>query len=491
VTDAASGATEPLAEGLFAPSEPRRADPPPGRAGEGSGEGTGHRRASSRWTLFAVVSLGLLIVSIEGTITATALATIRTSLHTSLSWAAWTVTAYQLGQTVALPIAGRISDLYGRKRVFLICVTTFTVSSLACGLAPTIGVLIPLRMVQALSGGAFLPSATGIIADRFGADRDRAIGLFTSIFPIGGMLGPLVGGLIITYWSWRGIFLVNVPIGALLVVLGLRVIPHSEPRETQRPDVLGAFLFGFTILAGMYGVTRIGVGSVNPTLEWMPWLAMGIFGAMFVLRTRRQAVPIIPPRLFKERSFLIMYVINIVFGGAVLGVSALVPYYAQDRYGMSALSSATLLTARAVGTIAVAAVAAMAIRRTGYRMPMIGGFFLMALGTFLLTVAPPIHSTYAWLSMAAAITGLGFGLSSPASNNATISLAPKDVAVITGLRSMFRQVGGIVGISVTTAAVVRSADQAATLADAFLGMALTLLLVIPLIFLVPEQRGGW
>src|SRR5579862_7278307 len=123
-----------------------------------------------------------------------------------------------------MPTAGTISDMYGRKKVFIGAVVLFTTASLCCGLATNIYMLVALRALQALGGGAFMPSATGIVTDLFGADRDRAIGMFTSIFPIGVIVGPVLGGVFVTYWSWRGIFLVNIPVGAALLVLGAVVI---------------------------------------------------------------------------------------------------------------------------------------------------------------------------------------------------------------------------------------------------------------------------
>src|ERR1019366_2181331 len=148
----------------------------------------------------------------------------------------WTVTTYQLGQVIAMPVAGRISDQFGRKKVFMFCVALFAVSSLLCGLSNNIVELVIFRGFQALGAGAFMPSATGIVADHFGKDRDRGIGLFTSIVPIGSLLGPVFGGVIIYYWSWRGVFLINLPIAVVVFVLAVVIIPASKPKEVARAD---------------------------------------------------------------------------------------------------------------------------------------------------------------------------------------------------------------------------------------------------------------
>ncbi len=193
-------------------------------------------RQPRRYLVFAVVSVALFMASVDQTIVATALGTLQHDLHARVNWSSWTITIYALGQILVMPLAGRVSDQYGRRRVFICAIVLFTTASLCCGLANDIYVLVALRAIQAIGGGAFMPAATGIVSDQFGPDRDRAIGLFTSIFPIGGIVGPVLGGVFVTYWSWRGIFLVNVPIGIVLFGLALAFIPRhgEENRGTDR-----------------------------------------------------------------------------------------------------------------------------------------------------------------------------------------------------------------------------------------------------------------
>jgi MFS family permease len=175
-----------------------------------------------RWLVFGIVSIGLFMASIDQTIVATALPAIEHDFHAGINWSGWTITIYALGQVIAMPMAGKISDMYGRKKVFAVSAAVFTLASLCCGFAPNMALLLVPRFIQALGGGAFMPSATGIVADHFGAERDRAVGMFTSILPVGGIIGPIVGGVFVSYWSWRGIFLVNVPIGIAGLILASR-----------------------------------------------------------------------------------------------------------------------------------------------------------------------------------------------------------------------------------------------------------------------------
>jgi MFS family permease len=193
----------------------------------------------------------------------------------------------------------------------------------------------------------------------------------------------------------------------------------------------------------------------------------------------------------RGRGFGVMNLINFLYGSAVMGFAALVPLYASERYGIATLESGTLLTARAVGIIAIAGLAAFAMRRTGYRWPMIAGFGLTAVGLVAMAVPPVGLSPYSWLAVAACLTGIGMGMATPASNNASLQLAPDQVAAIAGLRGMFRQAGSITAVSITTAILDRSTTPGVTQAYVFGVFAVLLVIAIPFIFLVPEHRGNW
>ena len=452
-------------------------------------------RHPQRWLIFAVVSVALLMSSIDQTIVATALSAIHTDLHATINWAGWTITVYSLGRVLILPLAGRISDQYGRRTIFLASVALFTAASLACGLANDIYLLIVLRAVQAVGGAAFMPSATGIVVDHFGSSRDRAVGLFTSIVPIGALIGPVLGGVFVTYWSWRGIFLVNVPIGLMLIALARRYLPDTRPAAHRREplDVTGLIFIGGGLLAAMLGVAYLGTPStsvVSPAFLAPELIAIALLLG-FLRHTRRTPQPFIPPQLLHGSGFGTMNLINFLFGACALGFGALVLLYATNRYHIASLNSGTLLTARAIGMIAVGGLAALALRRTGYRRPMIVGFLVTAAGLAMMAVSPHALTPYAWLSIAAAITGVGMGLANPAANNASLQLAPHQAAAIAGLRGTFRQAGSITAISITTALLARSSDPGLSQAHIFGVFALVLIGTLPLLALVPEHRGTW
>lgn len=444
---------------------------------------------SSKWLVFAIVSIALFMSSLDSTIVATGLPTIHRALRAPIEWVSWTMTAYQLGMVTMMPIAGRLADSLGRKRVFLAAAALFTVASAACGMVSGVGVLIVLRAVQAVGGAAFLPSASGMVADAFGRDRSRALGLFSSIFPLGALAGPVFGGIIIADWSWRGVFLVNAPVGLLFTALAARYLPAGRPRP-GRPDVLGAALLGATVLSVMLAITDWGSGrgGILAPACVLPAAAALVCGWWFVHRSAVIAEPLIPLRLLKGRAFVAVNGINFVWGACAIGFGSLVPLFSEERYGLGPLPSGTLLTARALGEIGLAVGAAMLIYRTGYRIPMIVGFGLISGGLLMIASPPEIVGPYAWLAVGATLTGLGTGLSAPAANNASIELAPEDVGAITGLRGAARQGGAIVAVALCTSVMARSGHPVDELGRAFVVLAVLLLAMSPLVFVAPDGR---
>ncbi len=450
-----------------------------------------------RGVVFAIVALALLMMSIDSTIVATALHSLRRGLHTSIGWAGWTITAYSLGFVVMLPISGRLSELYGCRNVFLGSIIAFTVASLCCGLADNIHVLIALRALQAVGGAGFTPSATKIIIDNFGRARDRAVGLFGSIFSVGAMVGPVFGGLFVTYSSWRGIFLVNVPIGLTVILLALRYAPADRPRSAgarPRVDAFGIALLGSGLLFGMFAISYLGETAAH---AWSPWPAIPFVIAIFALwmffrHIHRSAHPFIAPRLISGPGFGAVNLLNAVYGGVTSGVIALVPLYAINRYGISALDSSGLLVAQAAAAIILSVASAFALRQTGYRMPLYAGGAVMVVGMLMLAFSPVKPVTpYIWLSCSTFLIGVGRGANNPASRNAGLQLAPESSSTLAALRTMCMQIGTILTVTVDTATLASSNDPGQVQALLFALAAALVLAATPLIARIPEHSGSW
>ncbi|MCU1491329.1 MAG: transporter [Acidimicrobiaceae bacterium] len=445
------------------------------------------RRAAPR-LVFLIVSIALFMSAVDATIVATALPNLRQALHASIAWVSWSITAYSLGLAVAMPIAGTLGDLIGRRRVFIVSGMVFTASSLLCGLSVDVPMLVVFRFLQALGGGAFLPSASGIVLEQFGDGGTRAVGMLSGIFPLGALAGPVIGGILVTELSWRSVFLVNVPIGLAFTALAVRYLPGAV-RRPGSVDLVAVGLLAAALICALLAVTDL----ADPNNEiWTPSVLAPLVmaaGGTYALVARSRARPggLIPLPLFRSRPFLAMIVFNLVWGGIVLGFGALIPLYAEVRFGLRPLSAGTLLTFRAVGEGALAVVVASLLRRTGFRAPMIAGCLLLALGMGMMVVGIRRGEAYGWLAAAAAVTGLGVGASAPSSNNASLQVAPDAVGTIAGLRGMFSQFGGIFAVALTAALAERGGGVSQGLARSFIAIAIAIVLVAPLSLALPAH----
>jgi EmrB/QacA subfamily drug resistance transporter len=459
----------------------------------GYGEGVSRNRAIFT---FAIVSLALLMSSIDMTIVSVSLPYILTDLNTNLAWVSWVMTGSQLSQSVMMPIIGKLSDDWGRKRLFLIAVGLFTLSSLAAGFAPSIYFLIIFRLFEGMAGGAFLPSATGIISDAFGKKRTVAIGLFASIFPIGGVIGPNVGGFLIDHISWRWTFFINIPIGILLLILGLLVLPKSSVSQSKRSiDFIGAGLFAGAVLSILYALTN---WANNPQgVGWMNWTLL-VVGAVFLVLLIRQEDrarnPMIELKLLRWRPFLAANVYNFIYGTVIFGMFAFIPYYATVAYGATAGETGIILTPRSVAAIIMAAITSIFIIRFRYRLPMIlgavlisGGFFLLSRGYHDPTFFGINISNIVLLIIVVTLGGIGMGIANPAANNAVLDLVPEKVAAVTGMRGMFRVSGGIFGTAGVVLTLSFYQDKALGLEHIALFFAILMLFIIPIIFMIPDS----
>ena len=461
-----------------------------------SGADAGAVQPVRRVLVFGIVALALMMMSIDSTIVATALHALQTGLDTSIIWAGWTLTAYSFGFVLMLPISGRLSERFGRKRVFMGSVAVFTLASLGCGLADNIHVLIALRVLQAAGGAGFTPSATSIIVDHFGGARDRYVSLFGAMFPIGAMIGPIFGGLFVTWASWRDVFFVNVPIGVVMALLGFWLIPRDRAadRGARGMDLPGMLWLGVAVIAGMFAASWLG----DPDTRWTspPFLAsaaLAVFcGIAFFRHIQRVREPFLPPRLIYGRGFGATNFLNGIYGGVASGAVTLAPLYASARYGLSALDAGLLLIAEGVAAIVLSTFAAAALRRTGYRMPFRVGALLMALGLALLAPEPRFGlSPYAWLAVATFFIGAGGGFMSPASRNACLQLVPERASTMAALRATVQELGVIVALAIATALMAAASNPQRALAGIYLVSALLCLAVLPVIARVPEHRGAW
>lgn len=453
------------------------------------------------YLIFASAGLSLFMYSIDSTAVAVAFPNFLTDFGTNVLWAAWTISIYMVAVTSVMPLMGNLSDSFGRKQVYLVSLLLFTASSLACGLAPNIYSLVACRFLQGLGGASFLPTAAGIVSDQFPKSRERAIGLFSSIFSIGGIVGPNLGGWIVSRYSWRYIFYINLPIGIGLAVLILLLLDDPQIRTRPHIDIVGASFFFGAILCLMLGLNFLAENfSISSLLLTSIFLAVSVvFAGLFVHQERRASNPILDMTLLKSTPFLAANLYNMMVGAGIFGVVSFIPLYATSVYNLSTLVSGMILTPRSIGVICSSTITSFLLKRWGYRRPMVWGLSIMAVTTLLLADerfwVPHMLGIH-WgaaemLAVLIMLTGIGLGIALPASNNACIELMPAKVATITGLRGMFRYVGGAFGISLTTIILHSSAIPATGFRITFIAFGLALFLTIPLVFLMPTGRQGW
>ncbi len=457
------------------------------------------RQLERPWAFFGLTALTVLMVAIDSTIVAVALPTLVRDLDTTLVLAAWTITAYALAQTVMLPMAGKLAEQFGQMRVFVACVSLFTIGSLLCALAPNIYALIACRLVQAIGGGGLFPAATGLVAQKFPQTRSRMIGLFASIFPIGGILGPNLGGFVLQQFGWRQMFIINFPLGLLVVGLLVRqALAQAPARQAARRtvDVLGTALFAVSIAAFMVALTLLGS---NPALLTSPVFWLLLVGsvvalAAFVWQEKRARDPIMDLALVVRQPFLVVNVFGLLTGACFMGFFSFIPYYATVQYGMGPLESGAILTPRSVTMIVVSTTTSFMLPRLGYRLPMLGGMACVTVALLLLgqdlgglRLGPVAVDPLLALLCIMALSGLGMGMLIPASNNAGLDLMPSRAAVIAGLRGLFNSTGGVIGTAVIVLWLALSEDKAAGLQTVFSVLGLLMLVTIPLVLLIPDR----
>lgn len=450
-----------------------------------------------RGLAFTIISVALLMNTVDSTIVATALHTLQHDLNTTVSWVGWTMTGYSFGFVLMLPLSAKLSTRFGHRRIFMGSVLLFTLASLFCGLATNIYVLIAMRILQAMGGAGITPAATGIIVSHFGAARSQYLGLFGSIFSIGVIIGPIFGGLFVTYLTWHWIFFINLPFGVLVILLSMPLIPADDKdglkRETM--DFPGLLYMGIAILTAMFAGTYLAEQEDALTsLVFIVTVLLSVIAFTLMFRhLRRTSVPFIQPRLLFGKGFGSVNLYNIIYSGMGIGANSLVPLYAVNRYGISDLNSGILLVANGVASMVLSAIMSIQIQKTGYRLPLYIGGSILAFGLILVALDPLFGlPPYTWLIISTFFMGIGFGIMSPAGRNAGIQLAPDQSAHIAAVRSLGMQFGQIIAVAAFTAIIAASANPGSAQAATYIGLSAVLLMVLyPVISKIPEIKGAW
>ena len=419
-----------------------------------SGTGFTHREIL---VIMSGLMLGMLLAALDQTIVATAIRTIADDLD-GYSLQAWVTTAYLITATLATPLYGKLSDMYGRKPFFMLAITIFIVGSLLCTMSQSMYMLAAFRALQGLGAGGLMSLALTIMGDIVSPrERARYQGYFLAVFGTSSVIGPIIGGLfagqssILGVSGWRWVFLVNVPIGLFALAVVFRVL-HLPRRRTPglRVDWWGALALAIGI-APLLVVAEQGREWGWGSTRSIACFVIGALGiiAFVLIEAGLKDAALIPLRMFKNSTFALGVVISVVVGAAMFGGITLVPQYLQVVRGASPTDAGLQMLPLVLGLMSGSIVSGQLISRSGrYRIFPIIGSVLLTLGLFLLHYIDA--DSPLWLAMLfMLITGFGLGnLMQPLTLALQNALPPKDMGVSTAAATFFRQIGGTMGVAV-------------------------------------------
>lgn len=398
-----------------------------------------------RWFVTIGVMTGMLLAALEATVVGTAMPTIVAALG-GLNHYSWVFSAYLLTSTVTVPVWGKLSDLYGRRRLFQIGVFIFLAGSAACGFANSMTTLIVARAIQGIGAGALVPLAMTIIGDIFTLqERAKMQGLFSGVWGVSSIFGPLVGGFITDQLSWRWVFLINLPVGiAASVIIGVALI---EPPRHEKPsiDYLGA-----SVLTGAVSVLLLVLGSQHLLTVRNIVLLLIVFASFFwFLRIEKRAKdPVVPLTLFRNRVVSVAVAIGFLAGIAMFAAITFVPLLAQGVLGATATEAGSFLTPLMLSWVLASIIGGRLLIRLGSRILVFSGLTAMLVG--FTALAAFTHDTPRMVMMGELVLiGAGLGLTMLTLLIASQhSVAREQLGITTSLNQFSRSIGGALGVAV-------------------------------------------
>jgi EmrB/QacA subfamily drug resistance transporter len=410
---------------------------------------------NKKWWTLAAVTFGLFMIMLDNTVVNVALPSIEKDLTMSISQLEWIVAGYALVFAALLITGGKLADMYGRRRIFVIGLAVFALSSLACGLAPNAGFLIGARMVQGVGAALMNPATLSIITATFAPrQRGQAIGIWAGVSALGLAIGPLVGGVIVDSIGWNWIFFLNVPVGVLGIVVSQLVIKESrDTSQEQSIDLPGLVTSGLALFAVSYALIE---GNRH---GWSSAEILGLFAAAavllaaFVLLETRQRVPMFDLSLFKIGSFVGANVVALLVSLAMFGVFFFVSLYVQHVLGYSPTKAGAVFLPMTLLVILIAPIAGKQSDRIGGRWLMGGGMTLLGI-SLLLYQRVGVDTGFWTLLPSMILGGIGMSMTMPPMTSVAMASVPVDKAGVgSGVLNSFRQLGGALGIAVIGAIV--------------------------------------
>jgi EmrB/QacA subfamily drug resistance transporter len=433
----------------------------------------------SRWIALVVLCVGMLMIVLDTTVVNVALPSIQEDLGFSSSGLAWVVNAYLIAFGGLLLLAGRLGDLISRRGVFLTGLAVFTLSSIACGLAPSQEVLVAARFVQGVGGALTSAVILGMIVTMFppGAEQAKAIGVFAFVASAGGSIGLLAGGVLTDAINWHWIFFINVPIGIVTAVLATRLLPHDRGAGLAAgADVLGALLITGALMLLVYTLVKPAAESGWGATETLGLgaLAIALFGA-FVAREATAATPLVPLRIFKNRNISGANAIQVLSVAGMFGMFFMGTLYLERvlRFDAMEIGLSFLPATLMMGGLSLGYTDKL-IMRFGARNVLVPGMVVICAALAWFTQISPEGSYLADVFPAMVLFGIGGGTAFPALMTlAMAGVEPQDAGLASGLVNTTAQVGGAIGLAVlATLSATRTdtlTDQGKPLAEALTG----------------------
>ena len=395
------------------------------------------------------LALGMMIACMDGTIVGTCGAQIARNLG-GMELYSWMITAYLLSETGMVPIAGKMSDRYGRKPLFIAGLLLFIGGSIAAGLSTDMTMLIVCRAVQGLGGGILMPVAMAAVADFYPPEeRGKMQGMLGAVFGIGSGIGPLVGGFICTYISWHWVFYINVPLAAVCFVLTLKKFPSAKNEGLKRIDYVGMAVLTALILDILLFFQQLGEGVAATELNMIAMLIVAfVLLAAFICIERKAEDPIISPKLLHKKIVVIGAVYLFILGLAMIGTLTYVALFIITIYDFDTLECGFALLPMVFGMMLTAMGSGMLIHKTGYKIWIVVGSIIMVASLLLMSTLGH-DSDIVWLYVYTFLFGMGLGFTNSTMMIAVQNSTPRDeMGMTTSTVTVMRNIGSTVGTAV-------------------------------------------
>jgi EmrB/QacA subfamily drug resistance transporter len=417
---------------------------------------TAEERSKHRTRNFIMIglALGLLVSSLDQTVVGTSLPKIVGDLG-GMNLFAWLFTAYMLGEVLAIPVAGKMSDRYGRKPVFLTGMGLFLAGSVLAGMSSSMDMLIACRAIQGVGGGVIMPVAMATVADLYApTERGKIQGMLGGIFAVSSVIGPFLGGFIVDNLDWRWVFYVNLPIGILALAVTSMKFPNQESDTSKRIDYTGMVTLASCLTPALLVMTWGGSTYAWGSIEVVGLTALSVLSLIaFVLNERRAEDPILPLHLFREPIFTLGSLGLMVMSMGLFGVIAFLPMFLQAVIGMSATSSGETLIPLMIGVMITILASGFLLKRTGYKIWLLIGPPLSAFGLYMLST---LHAGSSQTDAVFYLILVGMGLGAVMSNYMVAAqnvMSKKEMGVVTSSMTLFRSIGGTIGVTILGAIV--------------------------------------